>query len=193
MMNTANAPVAGNSGLLLSLPMATQDKGCAVAQDKVSNVVLTDKKGNNIATSKTAECTYTVTREDLPDLTPASVTLSPTTLTPGEKVTIGYTAKNIGNGPTRSGWTEKYYLQSTVTDGRCYLGSVAYTGTLAAGGSVQRNLQFGIPSASTDPWRKVQAFGNGAQPRHRRIWLWMTGNNMGAFVATATLLTTSSA
>ncbi len=147
MMNTANAPVAGNSGLLLSLPMAAQDKGVLSHKIKVSNVVLTDKKGNNIATSKTAECTYTVTREDLPDLTPASVTLSPTTLTPGEKVTIGYTAKNIGNGPTRSGWTEKYYLQSTVTDGRCYLGSVAYTGTLAAGGSVQRSLQFTIPSA----------------------------------------------
>ena len=146
MMNTKNTAIAGNSGEILSLPMAAQDKGVLSYKIRISNVVLTDKKGNNIATSQTAECTYTVTRENLPDLTVANVTLSPSTLSPGEKVTIGYTAKNIGNGPTRSGWTEKYYLESTVTGGRCYLGSVAYTGTLSAGGSVNRSLQFTIPA-----------------------------------------------
>lgn len=147
VMNTSNMAVAGNSGLLMSLPMAAQDKGALSHKIKISNVVLTDKKGNNIATSRTAECTYTVTREDLPDLTVADVTVSPTELTPGGKVTVGYTARNIGNGPTRSGWTEKYYLQSVVTGARCYLGSVAYTNTLAAGGSVSRSLQFTIPTA----------------------------------------------
>lgn len=146
IMNTNNSPVAGNSGLLVSLPMATQDKGTLSHKIKISNVVLTDKKGNNIATSKTAECTYTVTREDLPDLAVADVTLSPLKLAPGEKVTIGYSAKNIGNGPTRSGWTEKYYLESTVTGGRCYLGSIAYTGTIAAGASLSRSQQFTIPT-----------------------------------------------
>jgi hypothetical protein len=147
MMNTSNTPIAGNSGLLLSLPMVAQDRGALSYKIKVSHVVLTDKKGNNIATDATAECTYHVTRDDLPDLAVANVTLSPSSLAPSGRVTIGYTAKNIGSGTTRSGWTEKYYLQSTVTGGRCYLGTMAYTNTLAAGASVDRSVEFVIPSA----------------------------------------------
>lgn len=146
ILNTSNKPVLGNSGLLLSLPMSVQDNGSLSHKIKIRNIVLTDKKGNNIATNKTAECTYTVTRENLPDLTVADVTISPRTLVPGEKVAIGYTAKNIGKGSTKSGWTEKYYLESTVTGGRCYLGSIAYTGTLAGGASVSRSQTFTIPT-----------------------------------------------
>ena len=145
--NSNNNAIAGNSGKLLLLPMAAQDKGGVSYPIKISNVVLTDKKGNNIATSQTEECTYTVSREDLPDLTVGDVKLSPLSLTPGGKVTIGYEARNIGNGPTRSGWTEKYYLESVTTGQRCLLGSVAYTGTLAAGSSQSRSREFTVPVA----------------------------------------------
>lgn len=144
--NSNNNAIAGNSGKLLLLPMVAQDKGEMSYPIKIKNVVLTDKKGNNIATSQTAECTYIVSREDLPDLTVSDVKLSPMTLTPGGKVTIGYEARNIGNGPTRSGWTEKYYLESVTTGQRCLLGSVAYTETLAAGGSQSRNHDFTLPA-----------------------------------------------
>lgn len=142
-----NNVIAGNSGILLRLSMSAQDKGKQNYPVKVSNVVLTDKKGNNIATSQTAECIYTVSREDLPDLEAANVTISPATLSPKGKVTIGYEARNIGNGPTRAGWTEKYYLESVVTGQRCLLGNVAVTTTLAANSSIKRSLEFTVPSA----------------------------------------------
>ena len=145
--NSSNQAIAGNSGFLMRLPMAAQDKGGVAYPIKISNVVLTDKRGNNIATSPTAECTYTVSRADLPDLAVADVTQAPATLTPGGKVTVGYSARNIGNGPTRAGWTEKYYIESVVTGQRCLLGSVAYTGTLAAGGSQSRSQAFTLPMA----------------------------------------------
>lgn len=145
--NSNNKAIAGNSGIILRLPMSTQDKGGESYRLKIKNVVLTDKKGNNIATNQTAECTYTVSREDLPDLAVADVTLTPASLSPGGKVTIGYLARNTGNGPTRSGWTEKYYLESVQTGQRCLLGNIAYTGTLAAAGSLQRRLEFTLPNA----------------------------------------------
>ncbi len=186
VMNTANKAVAGNSGELLSLPMVAQDKGVMTYTIKITNVVLTDKKGNNIATKQTAACTYKVTREDLPDLTVADVSLSPAELAPGGKVTIGYTAKNTGNGPTGSGWTEKYYLESTVTGGRCLLGSIAYTGILAAGGSLQRSQQFAIP-VNPHIDGEVKAVVE-MVPNHDTNELMVDGwNNIGESSATATL------
>lgn len=144
VMNMQNTSLRGNAGLLLNVPMAAQDDGQASYTIKLSNVVLTDKKGHNIATSTDGEGIFTVSREDLPDLTVEGITLTPAELTPGGKVTIAFTAKNVGTGATRAGWTEKYYLEGE--DGsRCYIGSVACTETLAANGSLQRSNKLTIP------------------------------------------------
>lgn len=147
VMTTENRPLNGNQGLLLSLPMAAQDDGQMSHLIRITNVVLTDKKGHNIATNNTAECTYTVSREDLPDLAVHDVSLSPATLTPGGRVIIGYVARNEGNGPTRAGWTERYYLESTVSGLRCFLGTAAYTGILGKGESLSRSQEFSIPAS----------------------------------------------
>lgn len=145
IMSTENHSLRGNAGLLLRLPMAAQDRGSLKYTVQISNVVLTDKKGHNIASNSTATGTYTVSRENLPDLTVSNVTLAPATLKPGDKVTIGFTANNTGGGATRAGWTEKFYLEST-NGSRCYIGSKAFTGTLAANASEQRSQQLTIPS-----------------------------------------------
>lgn len=146
VMSVQNNVIRGNSGLLLRLPMTVQDDEELQYPIRITNVVLTDKRGNNIATDNGAEGTFTISREDLPDLTVDQVTLSPGLLAPGGKATIAFNVNNEGTGATRAGWTEKIYMESS-NGSRCYLGSVAYTETLAAKAQVSRSVTLTIPSA----------------------------------------------
>ena len=114
-----NKAIRGNSGILLRIPMTTYDDGhtdqpYAIT---VSNIVLTNSKGDNIATEKTSESTFTVSKEDCPDLTveKVSVTTSESSLLPGKNASFSYTVKNSGTGATQAGWSAAVYLESEIT------------------------------------------------------------------------------
>lgn len=146
VMSVQNNALRGNSGLFLRMPMQTRDDGYTQSYAiKISNVVLTDSKGNNIATGNSASGTFTVNRSDLPDLTVPTVTLSTTTAAPGGNISFSYSVKNEGKGATGAGWTERLYLEGT-NGTRSYIGSQQYVSTLAAGASVSRTYTGTLPT-----------------------------------------------
>lgn len=141
-----NISLRGNSGLLLRLPMQGYDTGSTTPYPiTLSNIVLTDHEGNNIATETTATGQFTISRDDLPDLTVSNVVPAQTTTQPGKSFTINYTVRNIGTASTKSGWTERIYLESVLTGERVLLGSQAYVGTLSANSSISRSYSLTLP------------------------------------------------
>lgn len=147
VMSMRNNALRGNSGLLLRLPMRTFDDGDTNTPYDVTidKVVLTDRQGNNIATETTAEGHFIVSRDNIPDLIVPSVQVAGGTLNPGDWLDVAYTVKNDGTGPTLSGWTEKIYL-TTPAGVNVYIGSQAYTATLAKGMSLERQAHLQIPT-----------------------------------------------
>ena len=137
-----NRPFRGSDGLLISLPMQT--RAGTPSAISISDVVLTDRTGKNIATSRTGGVTPVATPEHLPDLTVTSVSVSPAQSGPGQTFTITYNVANIGDGPTRGGWTEKLYLQGSTGE-RLYVGSAYHSGTLDMNGVDQRTFTTTLP------------------------------------------------
>ncbi|MBR1933140.1 MAG: hypothetical protein IJ841_05590 [Prevotella sp.] len=145
LMSFENKPLKGNSGLLLRIPMVPKDNLSTDNTDYplvVSNIVLTDAKGNNLASKATVETVFTIDRGVLPDITVSSVEPITRQANPGDQVSISYTVANIGDGPTKAGWTEKFYLESARTGNRIFLGSQAHSQTLAAESSYSGTATF---------------------------------------------------
>ena len=147
VMSMENRSLRGNAGLLLRLPMQAYDDGHT---DKpypisISNIILTDRMGNNIATERTAEGNYIVNREALPDLTASDVVPVTSQCAPGGDISITYKVTNEGNGATRAGWTEKIYLDAP-NGTRTFIGSQTYTATLAAETTLNRTYEGTLPT-----------------------------------------------
>lgn len=136
VMSMKNNALRGNAGLLLRLPMYTYDDG---QTDKpyaitLTNVVLTDRQGNNICTETDPVVGYyRVSRAELPDLTVHSIVPQTAQADPEGQFKVDYTVENIGSAATKAGWTEKIYLKSALTGVSTYIGSQTYAGTLAGG------------------------------------------------------------
>lgn len=147
IMTFQNQAFRGNSGLLLRIPMIPVDDGHTSTPYPItiSNLVLTDHLGNNIATVASAEGTFTVNRDDLPDLTVTDITPQEMQYAPGDVFTVNYNVKNIGTGDTKAGWTEKIYLES-VNGTRTYLGSQAYMQSQAASSTLARSFSTTLPT-----------------------------------------------
>ena len=147
IINMENRPLRGNAGLLLRIPMQAYDDGntASAYPITISNIVLTDNQGNNIATSNTASGNYRVNNAELPDLTVTNIVPLTATAAPGGEVTISYDVKNIGKGTTRDGWTEKLYLESE-TGTRTYIGSQAYESVLAGNATAKRTFKSVLPT-----------------------------------------------
>lgn len=145
-----NKSIKGNSGILLRIPMTTYDDGHTATPYAIaiSNIVLTNKKGDNIATEKSGNSTFTVSKEDCPDLTVGNVqvTTSQPSLFPGKEATFSYTVNNSGQGATLAGWTASIYLESETTGVRTLIGSQRHDGTLDAGGSETKQFSSVLPS-----------------------------------------------
>ena len=145
-----NKAIRGNSGILLRIPMTTYDDGHTDQPYAItiSNIVLTNSKGDNIATEKTCESTFTVSKEDCPDLTveKVSVTTSESLLLPGKNASFSYTVKNSGTGATQAGWSAAVYLESEITGVRTLVGSQRHDATMAAGATETKQRDVLRPS-----------------------------------------------
>lgn len=145
-----NKAIRGNSGFLLRIPMTTYDDGHTDQPYAITirNIVLTNSKGENIATEKTCESTFTVSKEDCPDLTveKVSVTTSESSLYPGKNASFSYTVKNSGTGATQAGWSASVYLESEITGVRTLVGSQRHNATMAAGTTETKQFDVILPS-----------------------------------------------
>ena len=146
VVNMSNRPLSGNAGTIINFPMAVPtglDPGTEYAVS-LSDVIITNRKGDNIQGNSNVNGSYTVQREDAPDLATTDVNISESTLVPGNSVTVSWKVSNIGNADTRSGWTERVYLVSTGTEEMVHVGNTYFSNTLLKGGYITRNATFSL-------------------------------------------------
>lgn len=146
VVNMSNRPLSGNAGTIINFPMAVPtglDPGTEYAVS-LSDVIITNRKGDNIQGNSNVNGSYTVQREDAPDLATTDVNITGSTLVPGNSVTVSWKVSNVGNADTRSGWTERVYLVSTETEEVVHVGNTYFSNTLLKGGYITRNATFNL-------------------------------------------------
>ena len=146
VVNMSNRPLSGNAGTIINFPMAVPtglDPGTEYAVS-LSDVIITNRKGDNIQGNSNVNGSYTVQREDAPDLATTDVNITGSTLVPGNSVTVSWKVSNVGNADTRSGWTERVYLVSTGTEEVVHVGNTYFSNTLLKGGYITRNATFSL-------------------------------------------------
>lgn len=146
VVNMSNRPLSGNAGTIINFPMAVPtglDPGTEYTVS-LSDVIITNRKGDNIQGNSNVNGSYTVQREDAPDLATTDVNISGSKLVPGKSVTVSWKVSNVGNADTRSGWTERVYLVSTGTEEVVHVGNTYFSNTLLKGGYIARNATFNL-------------------------------------------------
>lgn len=146
VVNMSNRPLSGNAGTIINFPMAVPtglDPGTEYVVS-LSDVIITNRKGDNIQGNSNVNGSYTVQREDAPDLATTDVNISGSKLVPGKSVTVSWKVSNVGNADTRSGWTERVYLVSTETEEVVHVGNAYFSNTLLKGGYITRNATFNL-------------------------------------------------
>lgn len=146
-----NKSLAGTSGTLVNIPMTVSStaqygdgKDYAI---RLSNVVITNRRGDNIATGS-SDGTFSVQRSPSPDLAVSDVacSASPATLDPGQQVHVSWRVSNHGEADTGAGWSEALYLVDVATGRTAILTNVHASERLAAGGSILREADVTIPA-----------------------------------------------
>ena len=146
VVNMSNRPLSGNAGTIINFPMAVPtglDPGTEYAVS-LSDVIITNRKGDNIQGDSNVNGSYTVQRENAPDLATTDVNITERTLVPGNYVTVTWKVSNVGNADTRSGWTERVYLVSNETEEAVHVGNTYFSNTLLQGGYITRNATFNL-------------------------------------------------
>lgn len=146
VVNMSNRPLSGNAGTIINFPMAVPtglDPGTEYTVS-LSDVIITNRKGDNIQGNSNVNGSYTVQREDAPDLATTDVNITGSKLVPGKSVTVSWKVSNVGNADTRSGWTERVYLVSTGTEEVVHVGNAYFSNTLLKGGYITRNATFNL-------------------------------------------------
>ena len=146
VVNMSNRPLSGNAGTIINFPMAVPtglDPGTEYVVS-LSDVIITNRKGDNIQGNSNVNGSYTVQREDAPDLATTDVNITGSTLVPGKSVTVSWKVSNVGNADTRSGWTERIYLVSNETEEVVHVGNTYFSNTLLKGGYITRNATFNL-------------------------------------------------
>lgn len=146
VVNMSNRPLSGNAGTIINFPMAVPtglDPGTEYAVS-LSDVIITNRKGDNIQGDSNVNGSYTVQRENAPDLATTDVNITESKLVPGKSVTVTWKVSNVGNADTRSGWTERVYLVSNETEEAVHVGNTYFSNTLVQGGYITRNATFNL-------------------------------------------------
>ena len=147
IMSLENKAIKGNSGILARIPMTVPDN--AQADDKydivISDVVMSDRNGRNVATEKTGTGVFTVLRTPTPDLVVENLAFANSgNLKPGGKLLLSYDVKNQGTAETGQGWKENIYVENTAGV-RSFIGSKSYGNKLLENTAIQRVAELDIP------------------------------------------------
>ncbi len=148
VMSVQNKPLKGNSGLLIRFPITISSDAQAddVIPFGISNIVLTDRQGHNIASATTHEANFTVLRTPTPDFIVGDLRIlnSESSVAPGGKLQLSFQVTNQGTGESLNGWTEKIWLED-ATGYRVFVTSKKYDNTLAADATIPRIYEVDLP------------------------------------------------
>lgn len=136
----SNKPFKGNSGRLLGISATTaaQIDHDGVFPIKLENVVLSDSKGNNVATPS-ADGTFRI--KPSPDFEVSGVSAGQSKVMPGDTIDVSWTVKNVGSLASSGGWSERVALVSA--DGNEKSLGTFYGGaqSLGIGSAVSRSIK----------------------------------------------------
>ena len=140
-----NKPFKANSGTILDIG-ATIGRNLDEGADyplELSDVVLSDAEGRNVATSS-EDGTFSV--QQSPDFTVSGITASPALVMPGDTLSVGWQVDNAGGMASSGGWSERLVLVSG--DGNeVSLGTFHNdTQILPAGGAISRRVDVVLPA-----------------------------------------------
>lgn len=175
--SSQNRPIIGRKGSIMTVQLNTSNtfnlKEGAKIPITLSDVVICDKTGKNLATGFTSG---SVNIAKSPDLEVSQVETKVTNLLPYNKISVNWQVSNIGGLSTEAGWSEQVFAESA--DGKfCkLLGTIDYDQKLAAGGTISRTAEFDTPMelGISDNARirvKVRPYSNTGEPS------WMLANN----------------
>lgn len=147
VMSFANNAIKGNSGLLLRVPMTVSASAQAgnTFPVKLSNVILTKKNGQNVATETGHETTFTVLETPSPDLVVKSISADAKTVVPGDTLTISWQINNAGDAATTGGWSEHITLVSADGATKTLIGTLNYNSTIDANAVMSRQAELVVP------------------------------------------------
>jgi hypothetical protein len=145
IFSLTNASLRGNSGTLIQIPVAIADTCSAgtLHPFNFSQIILSKITGEN-ATTLSDPGAIKIIAEPKPDLTVTDITSAVTSVNPGNKITIAWKIRNVGNLSTSYGWSEQVSLVSDNGES-VYLGTVNNDQLLDAGGIVIRQADFIVP------------------------------------------------
>jgi hypothetical protein len=140
-----NKAIKSNSGALLQLNVTIplSWKMDSTYTLSFNQLILSAANGRNLATTSDAGA-IKVTNDPRPDITVQNITCGTTTWKPGQKITISWQVKNIGNKSTGGEWNE----QLIAVDGNgneAMLGNAGAQDVLQAGATVSRQSEVTIP------------------------------------------------
>lgn len=175
IFSSQNRAFIGRTGSIMTVVLNTSSS--LKEGDKIpitlSNVVIGEKSGKNLATGFTSG---SVNIAKSPDLEVSQVETKATNLLPYNKTSVNWQVSNIGGLSTEAGWSEQVFAESA--DGKfCkLLGTIDYDQKLAAGGTISRTAEFDTPMelGISDNARirvKVRPYSNTGEPS------WMLANN----------------
>lgn len=143
LFSSSNEPVLGRTGTLLTVQLSASS-GMSEGSEYpfvLSDVVLADKDGKNVATGYSAG-TLKIIKQ--PDLEVTDVTTASTGIKPGDQITVNWKVQNVGGLATSSGWSEQVFLDGADGVSKL-LTRVYYDEQLAAGGIISRSADFVVP------------------------------------------------
>lgn len=175
--SSQNRPIIGRKGSIMTVQLNTSNtfnlKEGAKIPITLSDVVICDKTGKNLATGFTSG---SVNIAKSPDLEVSQVETKATNLLPYNKISVNWQVSNIGGLSTEAGWSEQVFAESADGKFSKLLGTIDCDQKLAAGGTISRTAEFDTPMelGISDNARirvKVRPYSNTGEPS------WMLANN----------------
>lgn len=184
VFSAENKPIIGRKGTLFTIPLYTDasvQEG-DVLNMTITNLVIADSQGDNLASDYSAGAISIIKSADLEV---QNVQLSTVSISPNGALDIQWSVANIGGLGTTDGWSERLFLVGTDGTEKC-VGTLYYDGVLNAGASVSRQATLTLPAiVGIDDEAQVRVTivpnANAGEPT------WMQANNTALSAGTLTI------
>lgn len=144
IFSSNNTNLIGRTGKVLEIPVSSSIQFEYGSEHPITltDVVLADKDGKDLTTGYEAGKIKIVKS---PDLEISAVTVSPSSLKPGDEMSVSWKVENVGGLPTGGGWSEQVFLVDNSGKEK-NIGRLYNEDILQAGGNMSRNTTFTLPS-----------------------------------------------
>ncbi|MCX5951905.1 MAG: DUF6531 domain-containing protein, partial [Cyanobacteria bacterium] len=117
-------------------------------------IFVADGSGSQGETNESNNTRAAVINLNAPDLIVSDIT-APVESLSGQPIDINWTVKNQATATAEGTWYDYVYLLNTATNSTQYVGVFEYSGSLAAGASLNRTQSYSVPLGLTGNYRVV--------------------------------------